>query len=152
MGMGPVLLRTSASVCSLLLVLALAGCPLSPERVSGKAPGARLAVPDGNLGGSAAWLPDGWIYYLWTSPVAQPIPSAHASSASSIWCSDAAPKRVAAVRISSERPQHAVLCDTDVVIEDVGDDRKPAWTLAPVPALALEGMLVEIDVIAVVPH
>lgn len=30
-------------------------------------------------------------------------------------------------------------------------DRKPAWTLAPVPALALEGMLVEIDVIAVVP-
>jgi hypothetical protein len=30
--------------------------------------------------------------------------------------------------------------------------RKPAWTLAPVPALALEGMLVEIDVIAVVPR
>jgi enamine deaminase RidA (YjgF/YER057c/UK114 family) len=30
--------------------------------------------------------------------------------------------------------------------------RKPAWTLIPVPALALEGMLVEIDVIAVVPR
>jgi enamine deaminase RidA (YjgF/YER057c/UK114 family) len=29
---------------------------------------------------------------------------------------------------------------------------KPAWTLIPVPALALKGMLVEIDVIAVVPH
>jgi enamine deaminase RidA (YjgF/YER057c/UK114 family) len=34
----------------------------------------------------------------------------------------------------------------------VWGDRKPAWTLAPVPALALEGMRVEIDVIAVVPH
>ena len=34
----------------------------------------------------------------------------------------------------------------------VWGDRKPAWTLAPVPALALEGMLVEIDVIAVVPR
>jgi enamine deaminase RidA (YjgF/YER057c/UK114 family) len=33
----------------------------------------------------------------------------------------------------------------------VWGERKPAWTLAPVPALALEGMLVEIDVIAVVP-
>jgi enamine deaminase RidA (YjgF/YER057c/UK114 family) len=33
-----------------------------------------------------------------------------------------------------------------------GGDRKPAWTLAPVPALALEGMLVEIDFIAVVPR
>jgi enamine deaminase RidA (YjgF/YER057c/UK114 family) len=33
----------------------------------------------------------------------------------------------------------------------VWGDRKPAWTLAPVPALALEGMLVEIDFIAVVP-
>lgn len=31
-------------------------------------------------------------------------------------------------------------------------DRKPAMTLIPVPALALEGMLVEIDVIAVVPN
>ena len=31
-------------------------------------------------------------------------------------------------------------------------DTKPAWTLIPVPALALEGMLVEIDVIAVVPQ
>jgi enamine deaminase RidA (YjgF/YER057c/UK114 family) len=31
-------------------------------------------------------------------------------------------------------------------------ERKPAWTLIPVPALALEGMLVEIDVIAVVPQ
>ena len=30
--------------------------------------------------------------------------------------------------------------------------RKPAWTLIPVPRLALEGMLVEIDVIAVVPR
>lgn len=29
---------------------------------------------------------------------------------------------------------------------------KPAWTLIPVPTLALKGMLVEIDVIAVVPH
>ena len=36
--------------------------------------------------------------------------------------------------------------------ERVWGDRKPAWTLAPVPALALEGMLVEIDVIAVVPE
>ena len=35
--------------------------------------------------------------------------------------------------------------------ERVWGDRKPAWTLIPVPALALEGMLVEIDVIAVVP-
>ena len=34
----------------------------------------------------------------------------------------------------------------------VWGDRKPAWTLIPVPALALEGMLVEIDVIAVVPR
>jgi enamine deaminase RidA (YjgF/YER057c/UK114 family) len=34
----------------------------------------------------------------------------------------------------------------------VWGDRKPAWTLIPVPALALDGMLVEIDVIAVVPH
>ena len=34
----------------------------------------------------------------------------------------------------------------------VWGDRKPAWTLAPVPALAIEGMLVEIDVIAVVPE
>jgi enamine deaminase RidA (YjgF/YER057c/UK114 family) len=30
--------------------------------------------------------------------------------------------------------------------------RKLAWTLIPVRALALEGMLVEIDVIAVVPQ
>lgn len=34
----------------------------------------------------------------------------------------------------------------------VWGDGKPAWTLIPVPALALEGMQVEIDVIAVVPH
>ena len=34
----------------------------------------------------------------------------------------------------------------------VWGDRKPAWTLIPVPRLALEGMLVEIDVIAVVPR
>ncbi len=34
----------------------------------------------------------------------------------------------------------------------VWGDIKPAWTLIPVPALALEGMLVEIDVIAVVPQ
>lgn len=41
-----------------------------------------------------------------------------------------------------------------VVKEEFGrvwGNRKPAWTLIPVPALALEGMLVEIDVIAVVP-
>jgi enamine deaminase RidA (YjgF/YER057c/UK114 family) len=41
-----------------------------------------------------------------------------------------------------------------IINEEFGQvwgDRKPAWTLAPVPALALEGMLVEIDVIAVVP-
>ncbi|MBC8038102.1 MAG: RidA family protein [Rhizobiales bacterium] len=37
-------------------------------------------------------------------------------------------------------------------IERVWGERKPANTLIPVPALALEGMLVEIDVIAVVPH
>ncbi|MBZ7921486.1 RidA family protein [Ensifer adhaerens] len=34
----------------------------------------------------------------------------------------------------------------------VWGDTKPAWTLIPVPALALKGMLVEIDVIAVVPR
>ena len=34
----------------------------------------------------------------------------------------------------------------------VWGDQKPAWTLIPVPSLALEGMLVEIDVIAVVPR
>lgn len=34
----------------------------------------------------------------------------------------------------------------------VWGDIKPAWTLIPVPALALDGMLVEIDVIAVVPQ
>ena len=34
----------------------------------------------------------------------------------------------------------------------VWGDQKPAWTLIPVPVLALEGMLVEIDVIAVVPR
>lgn len=34
----------------------------------------------------------------------------------------------------------------------VWGDRKPTMTLIPVPALALEGMLVEIDVIAVVPR
>ncbi|HEU4694448.1 MAG TPA: RidA family protein [Vicinamibacterales bacterium] len=36
--------------------------------------------------------------------------------------------------------------------ERVWGEVKPAWTLIPVPALALEGMLVEIDVIAVVPR
>jgi enamine deaminase RidA (YjgF/YER057c/UK114 family) len=36
-------------------------------------------------------------------------------------------------------------------VERVWGDDKPAMTLIPVPALALEGMLVEIDVIAVVP-
>ncbi|MBF9129796.1 RidA family protein [Plantactinospora sp. S1510] len=42
-----------------------------------------------------------------------------------------------------------------IIVEEfatVWGDRKPAWTLAPVPALALDGMLVEIDVIAVVPR
>ena len=34
----------------------------------------------------------------------------------------------------------------------VWGETKPAWTLIPVPALALKGMLVEIVVIAVVPH
>jgi len=37
-------------------------------------------------------------------------------------------------------------------VQRVWGDRKPASTLIPVPALALEGMLVEIDVIAVVPQ
>ena len=37
-------------------------------------------------------------------------------------------------------------------VDRVWGDRKPASTLIPVPALALEGMLVEIDVIAVVPE
>jgi enamine deaminase RidA (YjgF/YER057c/UK114 family) len=36
-------------------------------------------------------------------------------------------------------------------VERVWGYRKPASTLIPVQALALEGMLVEIDVIAVVP-
>lgn len=36
--------------------------------------------------------------------------------------------------------------------ERVWGKDKPAWTLIPVSALALPGMLVEIDVIAVVPH
>jgi enamine deaminase RidA (YjgF/YER057c/UK114 family) len=36
-------------------------------------------------------------------------------------------------------------------VERVWGDNKPAMTLIPVPALALEGMFVEIDVIAVVP-
>jgi len=36
--------------------------------------------------------------------------------------------------------------------ERVWGDRKPAWTLIPVPTLALDGMLVEIDVIAVAPQ
>lgn len=36
--------------------------------------------------------------------------------------------------------------------DPVWGERYPAWTLIPVPALALEGMLVEIDVIAVVPR
>jgi enamine deaminase RidA (YjgF/YER057c/UK114 family) len=36
--------------------------------------------------------------------------------------------------------------------ERVWGAMKPAWTLIPVSVLALEGMLVEIDVIAVVPH
>jgi enamine deaminase RidA (YjgF/YER057c/UK114 family) len=36
-------------------------------------------------------------------------------------------------------------------VEWVWGDKKPTMTLMPVPALALEGMLVEVDVIAVVP-
>ena len=40
---------------------------------------------------------------------------------------------------------------TEEVARVWGDD-KPAMTLIPIPALALEGMLVEIDVIAVVPN
>ena len=36
-------------------------------------------------------------------------------------------------------------------VERVWGNNKPAMTLIPVPALALEGMLVEIDVIAAVP-
>jgi len=36
-------------------------------------------------------------------------------------------------------------------VERVWGSRKPASTLIPVPVLALEGMLVEIDVVAVVP-
>jgi enamine deaminase RidA (YjgF/YER057c/UK114 family) len=42
-----------------------------------------------------------------------------------------------------------------IIIEEfthVWGERKPAWTLVPVPALALEGMLIEIDVIAVIPR
>jgi enamine deaminase RidA (YjgF/YER057c/UK114 family) len=34
----------------------------------------------------------------------------------------------------------------------VWGESKPPWTLIPVPALALKGMLVEVDVIAVVPN
>ena len=34
--------------------------------------------------------------------------------------------------------------------DQVWGENKPAWTLIPVPTLALEGMLVEIDVIVVV--
>jgi enamine deaminase RidA (YjgF/YER057c/UK114 family) len=34
----------------------------------------------------------------------------------------------------------------------VWGETKPPWTLIPVPALALKGMLVEVDVIAVVPN
>jgi enamine deaminase RidA (YjgF/YER057c/UK114 family) len=37
-------------------------------------------------------------------------------------------------------------------VERVWGDAKPAMTLMPVPALALEGMQVEIDVIAVIPE
>ena len=37
-------------------------------------------------------------------------------------------------------------------VERVWGDAKPAMTLIPVPALALDGMQVEIDVIAVVPE
>lgn len=37
-------------------------------------------------------------------------------------------------------------------VDRVWGDRKPASTLIPVPTLALDGMLVEIDVIAVVPQ
>jgi enamine deaminase RidA (YjgF/YER057c/UK114 family) len=36
-------------------------------------------------------------------------------------------------------------------VERVWGNNKPAMTLIPVPALALEGMLIEIDVIAAVP-
>lgn len=37
-------------------------------------------------------------------------------------------------------------------LDRVWGEIKPAWTLIPVPALALKSMLVEIDVIAVVPQ
>ena len=37
-------------------------------------------------------------------------------------------------------------------VERVWGNNKPAMMLIPVPALALEGMLVEIDVVAVVPE
>lgn len=36
-------------------------------------------------------------------------------------------------------------------VERVWGNNKPAMTLIPVPALALDGMLIEIDVIAAVP-
>jgi enamine deaminase RidA (YjgF/YER057c/UK114 family) len=50
--------------------------------------------------------------------------------------------------VDHDRAKFRVMTDE---VERVWGSDKPAMTLIPVPALALEGMLVEIDVIAVVP-
>jgi enamine deaminase RidA (YjgF/YER057c/UK114 family) len=51
--------------------------------------------------------------------------------------------------VGHDRDKFAVMTEE---VERVWGDAKPAMTLIPVPALALEGMQVEIDVIAVVPE